>query len=87
MWLWLEDIRDDYNAPWPVEQYAITARHLGQFNGAYLVGQSFPEPWIIQNWLRKYVEHAAPMIEFIRNNPFHPIVMQLTPGRTVLPRS
>ena len=84
LWMWLEDIKDDIGTPWPVEQYAITARHLGQFNGAYLIGQAFPrEPLIIQNWLRKYVEHAAPMIEFIRNNPFHPIVMHMFPGDSV----
>ena len=84
LWMWLEDIKDDIGTPWPVEQYAVIARHLGQFNGAYLVGQAFPrEPWIIKNWLRKYVEHAAPMIEFIRNNPFHPTVMHMLPGDSV----
>ena len=84
MWLWLEDIKEDVGNPWPVEQYAIAARHLGQFNGAYLTGQSIPsEPWVTRNWLRQYVEHAAPMIEFIRINPNHPIILHMYPGNTL----
>jgi hypothetical protein len=84
MWLWLENVKDDIGTPWPVEQYAIVARHLGQFNGAYLTGQAFPrEPYITQNWLRKYVEHAAASIEFIRNHPCHPVVMHMFPGDSV----
>jgi hypothetical protein len=81
LWLWLEEVKDDIGAPWPVEHYAVVARHLGQFNGAYLVGQAFPcEPWVTRNWLRQYVEHAASMIEFVRSDPGHPTVMALFPG-------
>jgi hypothetical protein len=81
IWLWLEDVKEDIDSPWSVEQYAVAARHLGQFNGAFLAGQALPsESWITHNWLRKYVENAAPMVEFIRSNPNHPIVMKLYPG-------
>jgi hypothetical protein len=60
------------------------ARHLGQFNGAYLVGQPIPcEPWVTRSWLRQYVEHAGTMIEFIRRNPCHPTVMVMFPGDSV----
>ncbi len=84
MWLWMEDIKDDIPCPWSIEQYAVVARHLGQFNGAYLTGRAFPsEPWITRNWLRMYVENAAPMIEFVRSNPNHPTVMHMFPGDTV----
>ena len=84
MWLWMEDIKDDVHNPWPVEQYAAAARALGQFNGAYLSGQSIPaEPWIPHNWLRMYVEHAAPMAEFIRKDPHHPVVQHMFPGDVV----
>lgn len=49
-WLWLEDMGSQENsAQWPLEQYALAARHLGQFNGAYLVGRPLPE----EAWLRK----------------------------------
>lgn len=82
--LWLEDVKDDIGSPWPVEQYAVVAHHLGQFNGAYLTGQAFPsEPWVTRNWLRMYVEHAAEMVEFIHRNPNHPIVMHIFPGNTL----
>jgi len=84
LWLWLEDVKDDIGSPWPLEHYGVVARHLGQFNGAYLIGQAFPaEPWITRNWLRMYVEHAAAMIEFIRVNPKHPIVLHMFPGDSV----
>ena len=84
LWLWLEDIRDDIRAPWPLEQYALAARQLGQFNGAYLTGQAIPpEPWIPHNWLRQYVEHAAPMMAFVRSNPNHPVVKHMLPGDDV----
>lgn len=84
MWLWMEEVKDDIPCPWSIEQYAVVARNLGQFNGAYLTGQSLPsEPWITRNWLRKYVENAAPMIEFVRRKPNHPTVMHMFPGDTV----
>ena len=42
VWLWLEDVQDHYGSQWPLEQYAIAARCLGRFNGAYLAGQDWP---------------------------------------------
>jgi hypothetical protein len=81
IWLWMEDIRDDVPNPWTVAQYAVAARHLGQFNGAYLTGQAIPpEPWIPRNWLRMYVEHSAEAIAFIRKEPYHPVVQNMLPG-------
>jgi hypothetical protein len=81
LWLWLEDVQDEIGTSWPLEHYGVVARHLGQFNGAYLVGQPLPsEPWITRDWVRKYVEHAAPVIEFIRHNPEYPVVQQWYPG-------
>jgi hypothetical protein len=84
IWLWMEDVKDDIANPWPLEHYGVAARHLGQFNGAYLTGQAIPsEPWITRNWLRMYVENAAEMIAFVRSNPNHPTVMHIFPGDTV----
>ncbi|MBX3059276.1 MAG: hypothetical protein KF770_22635 [Anaerolineae bacterium] len=31
--LWLEDVSDSYGNGWPLERYALTARHLGRLNG------------------------------------------------------
>jgi hypothetical protein len=81
LWLWLDDLKDGIGSQWPLEHYAVAARHLGRFNGAYLVGQNIPsESWVTCNWLRQYVEHASSMIEFIRNKPDLPIVLRLYPG-------
>lgn len=46
-WLWLEDIVDSYECAWPLERYALTARHLGQLNGTYLSARPLPSyPWL-----------------------------------------
>lgn len=84
LWLWMEDIREDIQSPWSIEQYALAARQLGQFNGAYLAGQPCPsESWITRNWLRQYTEHAAAGIDFIHANPDHPIIRHMYPGNTL----
>jgi hypothetical protein len=81
IWLWMEDVKDDVASPWSIEQYAVAARHFGQFNGAYLAGRELPDAsWVTHHWLRQYVENAAPMVEFIRTNPGHPMIMNLYPG-------
>ena len=54
--LWLEDISDEGPAVWPLARYGLAARHLGRFNGAYLVGRPMPDyPWLssgrITAWL------------------------------------
>ena len=67
-WMWLEDIRDMFGSQWPLEQYGVVARHLGQFNGAYLVDRPLPNwPWLSSNWLRHYVEQSAPAMEPLRD--------------------
>lgn len=80
--LWLEEVIDDGGPTWSLEQYASVARSLGEFNGAYLVGQcALPAfPWLSRNFLRRYLEHASPMVDFIRRNPRHPLVMNIFPG-------
>jgi len=81
MWIWLEEIQDEQAHPWSLERYAQVARHLGQLNGAYLAGHPLPgETWITHDWMRNYLQHAAPMVEYIRQNPAHPIVQRMLPG-------
>jgi hypothetical protein len=85
LWIWMEDIRDDLGSAWTIEHYCLIASRLGQFNGAYLTGHPLPsERWLTHDWLRKYLEHAAPMVAFIRNNPSHPIVQKMFPSATLL---
>lgn len=84
VWIWMEDVKDNLQHPWSIEQYARVARILGQFNGAYLAGRPLPaDAWVTHDWLRKYLEHAAPMVEFVRQNPAHPTVQLMLPGITL----
>jgi hypothetical protein len=46
-WAWLEDLRDTYAEGWPLARFAMAARHLGEFNGAFLAGRPLPAaPWL-----------------------------------------
>lgn len=57
--LWLEDIVDEVGPNWPLKQYGLVARHLGQFNGTFLAKQERPLwPWLSQNWIRQHVSGA-----------------------------
>jgi hypothetical protein len=54
--LWLEDVTDTYGGDWPLDRYALAARHLGQMNGIYLSERALPSfPWFsrhrIQQWI------------------------------------
>ncbi len=53
-WVWMEDVHDDIGREWPLEHYGIVARHLGQFNGAFLTEHTIPDyPWLSSDWFRK----------------------------------
>ena len=53
--LWLEDVVE--SAPvWPLARYAVAARDLGRFNGAYLAGRPKPDaPALRNDWLAGWV--------------------------------
>ena len=46
--IWLEAV-DESERHWTMAQHQLAARHLGQFNGAYLTGQPLPgqAPWLL----------------------------------------
>jgi hypothetical protein len=84
VWLFLEDLPDEGKPPWSLEQYAEAARCLGEFNGAYLAGRTLPEAgWVRPGWLRDYLAHARPAVEFVREHPHHPVVRDIFPGITL----
>jgi hypothetical protein len=61
--LWLEDASDTGN--WTLERYALAARQLGRFGGAYLHDRSLPEqPWLHRGfgplWRAESDETVAP---------------------------
>ncbi len=67
-WMWLEEVVEEIGPQWPLAHYGIVARHLGQFNGAYLVDRPLPDwPWLSSNWLWHYVEQSAPAMELLRD--------------------
>ena len=55
-WLWLEDIPNPADVRWSLTEYAQVARHLGQFNGAYLIDHPLPDfPWLSRHWMRGWL--------------------------------
>lgn len=53
--LWLEDVVESVPV-WPLARYAVAARDLGRFNGAYLAGRAKPDaPALRNDWLAGWV--------------------------------
>lgn len=74
-WTWLEDITGDARHPQTPDDYALVARRLGQFNGAYLDDTPLPAHHALSNeWLRQWVEAAGPALERIARQADHPHV-------------
>lgn len=64
--IWLEDIQEIAGA-WTMEDHHLAARHLGQFNGAYLVDHPLPEPspWMLPGRMHFWVESNPPDEELL----------------------
>jgi hypothetical protein len=61
--LWLEAVADAHPGPWPCNRYALVARHLGRFNGAYVTGAPPPDQrWLSRGWLRDFIEPSGPAL-------------------------
>ncbi len=57
--LWLEDVVESVPV-WPLTRYAVAARDLGRFNGAYLAGRPKPDaPALRNDWLAGWVARAG----------------------------
>lgn len=69
--LWLEDLGVLPARRWSLEQYALAARHLGRFNGAYASADSQPSfPWLGRQRHRQWLATAE-----IQSLPWdHPLV-------------
>jgi hypothetical protein len=84
VWLWLERVREDGDAAWPVARWALAARHLGRFNGAYLAQRPLPRtPWLGGGRLRAVVESSAPLVARIAAAPDDPAVRRWWPRPVV----
>jgi hypothetical protein len=56
-WLWLEDIHDANNDGWPLERYALTARHLGRLNAYFLTTRPLPTfDWLDRRRMKQWVD-------------------------------
>ncbi len=80
-WLWLEDLTEALNAPWPLEQYPVSAQHLGEFNAAWN-GRSLPDwDWLnpagIQGkWRGSAIQSVFEDLPGLRDHPF---IQAITP--------
>jgi Phosphotransferase enzyme family len=87
--LWLEAVTDAHPGPWPLDRYALVARDLGRFNGAYLAGVPLPnQPWLSQGFLRSWVEvepagPAVAELERLAGPGGPPLLRQLYPPPVV----
>ncbi len=82
-WMWLEEVTDDIGTKWPLTRYGLAAQHLGQFNGAYLIGRSLPSlSWLSATWLRSLVAQVGPQIAQLPGVLDHPLLRRLYPCLT-----
>ena len=66
--LWLEDLPDQGPAVWTLERYRLAARHLGRFNGPYLVGRPLPgHRWLSTGRVTEWTDLAGPGIRALRS--------------------
>lgn len=83
--IWQEEVVDEVGQPWPLDRYGLAARHLGQLNGAYLVGRPLPTgPWVLREWIRSEVaEEETLNVARPQRLPDHPLSRRAFPGRSV----
>jgi len=84
VWLWQERVREVDEHHWPLARWALAARHLGRFNGAYLAGRPLPtESWLGGRRLRTWLERHHPMVRRIAAAPDNPEISQWWPRPVV----
>jgi hypothetical protein len=80
-WVWMEDVKPDLQQPWPLDHFGLVARHLGQFNGAYLTTRPIPSAiWLSTGWLRKIAQATEPHVARIQNMLTHPTLQDALPS-------
>jgi hypothetical protein len=81
IWVWLEQVIDNFGECWPLERCGLAARHLGQFNGAYLADRPIPNwSWFSADWLRRVVANSASVLAQLPDVLRHPLVCLFFPG-------
>jgi hypothetical protein len=84
VWVAMEDLTAANQRPWSLSRFAAAARHLGEFNGRFLVGSGQPADWwLSRGWLRGWTERAEPMITKLPSLAEHPVVTELFAPSTI----
>ncbi|NKB72786.1 MAG: phosphotransferase [Candidatus Latescibacteria bacterium] len=83
-WLWLEEVTGEPGQSWSVERLGLAARHLGQFNGAYLAGRPVPtEPWLGSwpgtSWPGGNGEDVENLLSQLKSVQHHPLIARAFP--------
>jgi hypothetical protein len=60
--LWLEHVDEAVGPDWPLQRFALAARHLGRFSGRYLLGEPVPDhpSFCRPNYLRPHMARTSP---------------------------
>jgi hypothetical protein len=83
-WLWLEEVVDALGHQWPVEHYGRVARHLGQFNGAYLNDvETLAWRWLSHGWLQDQLAPNAAVMGRLAEAMDTPLGRQALPPDTI----
>jgi hypothetical protein len=83
-WIWLEEIKEENGIAWTLDNYGCAARHLGQFNGAYLAGMPLPTyRWLSQDWMRMWLRTVTPPRQQLRDLAVRPLLARFTPPDVV----
>jgi hypothetical protein len=84
VWVAMEDLTAADQRPWSASRFATSARHLGGFNGRFLVNADPPaDSWLSRGWIREWTERAEPMITQLPSLTYHPVVTELFAPSTV----
>lgn len=80
-WIWLEDMQET-ESDWTLAQHGLAARHLGEFNGAYLVGHPLPQaqPWLTRGRTREWVTFIQSIVEDNRQYAQAPLTRRWLSG-------
>lgn len=80
-WIWQEDVTEAIGPSWSLEHHGLTARHLGQFNGAYMTSHPLPAaPWLGTGWLRRIVQATEPFVQPIHDMLKYPLLRSWLPS-------
>ena len=82
--LWLEALDAPAATLWSSAVYAMIARTLVRFNGAFLVGRPIPSaPWLAPSWLRVHVVAPATTVAVLAAQRNHALVRLVWPAANI----